>query len=222
MKSPRYVSGIISLAVFAAIAAAMFWIAGSWRYPFLWAAFGIQLIWAIASMKMLDPDLISERMRPRGKDKDPLARRILSIVILLHYGLAAFDLGHWHISDNVGPILQALALVPFSLGWAGLLWSMTTNKFFSSAIRLQADRGHHVITTGPYHWIRHPGYAFASLAFLSEGIVFGSWLSVLPTVLVVSVFVYRTLLEEQLLTQELPGYKEYAEQVRFRWLPGVW
>jgi protein-S-isoprenylcysteine O-methyltransferase Ste14 len=198
--------------------------AGAGRHlPFVWATLGVQATLSLISLHWLDDSMLKERLHPpKGQDKDPLGRFVLSVLFVAHYYLTVEDLGHWHISDNVPVVLQVIALILVALGWAGLYWSMATNKFFSSAIRLQSDRGQIVINTGPYHWIRHPGYAFASLGFLFEGVAFGSWISVLPTIAIAGYLAYRTVLEEKLLTNDLPGYKEYADQVRFRWVPGIW
>src|SRR6185437_9530871 len=198
-----------------------FAIAGTWRLPFFWAVFGSQLIICFLGIGMLDPDLIAERLRPRGKDEDPHARMVLSIILPACIFLAAADVGRWHIS-YIPTWLQIAGLVGHILGWLGIFWAMTINKFFSSAIRLQPDCAQRVIDQGPYAFIRHPGYAFASLAFVMQGIALGSWISEIPTVFIVLYLVYRTFLEEKMLREGLPGYREYMAQVHYRWIPGVW
>ena len=220
MRRSLYI--LASAAGLVCFGAAIFWVAGNWHLPFFWAVLGLYLAASVVGIIILDPDLVSERIRPGGKDADPWGPPILTFLCLVHYVIAAIDVGRLHISDNLPLVLQAPALVLCALGWVGLLWSMRVNRYFSSAIRLQKDRGQYVIKGGPYRWIRHPGYAFASLAFLCEGAALGSWLSVIPAIFIVIDLAYRTNLEERLLREELPGYTEYTQQVRFRWLPGVW
>jgi len=205
------------------IAVLMHQLAGTWKLPFVWAVFAAQVLVMMAGVPFFDPGMIKERLRPpKGQDKDPLGRTVLTFLCFAHFMIAAYDLGHWHISDNVPLALQVVALILTTCGWAGLIWSMAANKFFSVAIRLQSDRGQTVVTAGPYKWIRHPGYAFASMGFFFEGIAFGSWLSVLPVLAIIGYLAHRTNLEEKLLTQNLEGYAEYQKKVPFRWIPGVW
>ncbi len=200
----------------------MFWLAGTWRLPFFWAVLAVQLVLVSIGINFIDRELFSERLHPAGKDADPFGRLVLTVLFLLHFGLAALDVGRLHIADFVPVGVQFVALTGVAIGWAGFLWAMAVNRFFSSAIRLQPERGQQVITTGPYKWIRHPGYAFAALAFLSQAPALGSWLALVPDVPLVLYLVYRTLLEERLLTGDLAGYREYSERVRYRWVPGVW
>ena len=86
------------------------------------------------------------------------------------------------------------------------------NRFFSSAMRIQRDRGQHVITTGPYQYVRHPGYAAFILVALCSGLALGSWGSLLPSLLYIGLFIRRTAVEDRLLREELEGYPAYAER----------
>jgi protein-S-isoprenylcysteine O-methyltransferase Ste14 len=147
---------------------------------------------------------------------------ILVAVFILHYLIAALDVGRFHLSDSVPFAWQCVGTALTYAGLEGLIWTMVVNRFFSSAIRLQEDRGQHVIDSGPYHYVRHPGYAFATVAFLAEGMMLGSWLSIVPILVMMADFAYRALMEERLLKAELPGYAEYCQKVRFRLCPGIW
>lgn len=93
---------------------------------------------------------------------------------------------------------------------------------FSRVVRIQKDRGHTVCTTGPYKYIRHPMYAGVILIFLCFPLSLGSLYSFIPAALIIGLFVLRTLLEDETLKEELSGYKEYVQKVRFRLLPSVW
>ena len=96
------------------------------------------------------------------------------------------------------------------------------NKFFEPSVRIQTDRGHHVIDTGPYAIIRHPGYAFGFAFFLGIPLALGSLWGLIPAIIMSALLVVRTVLEDRTLQNELPGYKQYAERVRYRLVPGVW
>jgi protein-S-isoprenylcysteine O-methyltransferase Ste14 len=105
---------------------------------------------------------------------------------------------------------------------AGLTWAEAVNKFFEPFVRIQTDRGHHVIDTGPYAIIRHPGYALSFPFFLGIPLALGSLWGLIPAILMSTFLVVRTILEDRTLQEELPGYEEYARRVRYRLVPGVW
>jgi protein-S-isoprenylcysteine O-methyltransferase Ste14 len=107
-------------------------------------------------------------------------------------------------------------------GFIGVTWATSVNKFFEPSVRIQTDRGHRVIDAGPYADIRHPGYAFGFLLSLGMPLALGSLWALIPAVMLCPLLVTRTVLEDRTLQNELPGYKEYAERVRYRLLPGVW
>jgi protein-S-isoprenylcysteine O-methyltransferase Ste14 len=96
------------------------------------------------------------------------------------------------------------------------------NRFFSGMVRIQTDRGHRVVSSGPYRWIRHPGYAGALLTYLATPLLLDSSWAMIPAVLTAMLLLYRTRLEDATLRAELPGYSEYARRLRSRILPGVW
>ena len=95
------------------------------------------------------------------------------------------------------------------------------NKFCEPSVRIQTDRGHHVIDTGPYAIIRHPGYAFSFAFLLGIPLTLGSLWGLIPTMIMSALLVVRTVLEDRTLQNELPGYKQYAERVRYRLIPDV-
>jgi protein-S-isoprenylcysteine O-methyltransferase Ste14 len=107
-------------------------------------------------------------------------------------------------------------------GFFGMTWAMSVNKFFEPSVRIQTDRGHRIIDTDPYALVRHPGYAFGFLLFLGMPLALGSLWALIPALLFGLLLVVRTLLEDGTLQNELPGYKEYAQRVRYRLVPGIW
>ena len=96
------------------------------------------------------------------------------------------------------------------------------NKFFEPLVRIQTDRGHRVIDTGPYAIVRHPGYVLGYPLFLGMPLALGSFWALIPAALLCPLLVTRTVWEDRTLREELPGYKEYAQRVRYRLVPGVW
>ena len=118
--------------------------------------------------------------------------------------------------------LQIVALVVAVLCYALIVWAMAANAFFSKVVRIQDDRGHTVATGGPYRIVRHPGYVGGILFELATPIMLGSWWALIPGGFTALFFVVRTALEDKTLHEELPGYAEYAQQTRYRLLPGIW
>jgi protein-S-isoprenylcysteine O-methyltransferase Ste14 len=99
---------------------------------------------------------------------------------------------------------------------------MASNKYFSTFIRIQMDRGHTVAIGGPYRYVRHPGYTGYSMSFFAMSLALGSLWAIIPAGLIACLLVVRTVLEDRTLHKELTGYKDYAQRVRYRLLPGIW
>jgi protein-S-isoprenylcysteine O-methyltransferase Ste14 len=160
---------------------------------------------------------------PGGEGRVHDHHRLLSVPLLvLSWILAGLDLGRFHWSDTMPTWLRVLGLVGYGAAILLDLWAMRTNRFFSSVIRLQRDRGHEVITGGPYRIVRHPGYTGMIAAIVFEGFVLGSWVAMLPVLVVVLLFLRRTINEDRMLRRDLTGYEAYASRVRCRLVPGVW
>ena len=203
-------------------AAALFASAGTFAIAAFWVYLAILAMVFVASFAMLDPGLLRERMRPGGKPP-PLGLKLFTVVLLLHLVVAGLDRGRLHLSDGIPPWLQAAGLAVVAAAYALVLWAMRVNRFFSSVVRIQFDRGQRVVATGPYSFIRHPGYAAGTLIVLASGIALGSWLAaVLLVVTSLPFLFYRAITEDRVLLAELPGYREYAGRVRWRLIPGVW
>jgi protein-S-isoprenylcysteine O-methyltransferase Ste14 len=205
-----------------AAAAALFAAAGTVAIPGFWAYLAIFAVVMIVSFAALDPDLLRERMRPGG-EKPPLALRVFSLVLFAHWIVAGLDRGRFHWSDDVPGWLQGICLFTVAAGYALALWAMRVNRFFSSVIRIQTDRGQHVVTSGPYAFVRHPGYTAGILIIAASGPALGSWLAAaLVVIFSLPFLLYRTITEDRFLQVELAGYSDYAAQVRWRLVPGIW
>src|SRR5579863_8508349 len=217
------VSVYVQSAVFFLLAAAaLFVAAGTFAIVVFWVYLAILAAIFIASILLLDPDLARERMRPGGK-KPPLALRLFSGVMVLHWVIAGLDRGRLHWSDTVPLWLQALALIALAGAYAFCIWAMRVNRFFSSVVRIQSDRGQYVVDRGPYAVIRHPGYLAGIVVVLASGVALSSWIAAaflaVPTL---PFLFYRVITEDRILQTELPGYRDYAQRVPWRLIPGLW
>ena len=211
-----------SASFFILAAVALFASAGTVAILTYWIYLAIFAAVLVAAFLWLDPGLLRERMRPGGK-RPPPALRLFIIVVLAHWIVAGLDHGRLHLSDTVPLWLQAVGLAVFAGAYALCIWAMAVNRFFSSVVRIQTDRGQYVVTTGPYAFIRHPGYAAGILIMLASGLALGSWLAAAVIVIASLPFLfYRAITEDRTLLAELPGYRSYAERVRWRLLPGIW
>jgi protein-S-isoprenylcysteine O-methyltransferase Ste14 len=217
------VSAYEQSAIFLILAAvALFAAAGTIAILGFWLYLAILAAIIVVSLLALDPGLLRERMRPGGQ-RPPLALRLFTIVMFLHWIVAGLDRGRFHWSDGVPPWIEALGLIALAAGYALCFWAMAVNRFFSSVVRIQSDRGQHVVASGPYAYVRHPGYLAGIVIILVSGLALGSWLAALLVIASSLPFLlYRAVSEDRVLQAELPGYADYARRVRWRLVPGIW
>jgi len=171
-----------------------------------------------------NPSLQRERMSPgRGvKSWDRVYSAVSTPLFFLSLVLAGLDAGRNRWTPRLPLLLYLGVTVAYCLGQSLMLWAKRVNSFFSSVVRIQSDRGQIVCCEGPYRFCRHPGY-LGGLAFgLSAPLVLGSWVALIPSGLAALLLVVRTALEDKTLIDELVGYKEYANAVKYRLLPHVW
>ncbi len=201
---------------------ALFASAGTAALVTYWVYLAILGTVFVASFLLLDPDLARERMRPGGK-RPPLALQLFSAVLVAHWIVAGLDHGRFHWSDTVPGWLQWLSLAALAASYALCLWAMRVNRFFSSVVRIQSDRGQQVISAGPYAVIRHPGYLAGIVIVLASGLALDSWLAAAFLAVFSLTFLFgRVITEDRVLQAQLPGYREYAQRVRWRLMPGLW
>ena len=213
------VGGAVYIGLTAAI---LFGCAGRWDLPMFWAYLGVWTAAMVVAMFVVDPGLIQERIRPGPGGKDYATVIWLTPVFVGQSVVAGLDVGRYHWSDTVPVAVQVIALLTTAAGIAVLVWAEAVNRFFSPVIRIQTERGHHVITTGPYRFVRHPGYAASPFVFIGGGLALGSWLAALIGLILALPILRRTVLEDRILHEQLEGYAAYAQQVRYRLFPGVW
>ncbi len=207
-------------------AALLFLSAGSWAWFEGWLYIGLYFLCLIAASAVILPghaEVVAERSKGAigGKTWDIWLTRFL---VIPTFGLLVVAGLHqrfgWKPDFNF--ITQIIGIVLFLLGYVVVVWAMASNKFFSSVVRIQTERGHRAVTGGPYHYIRHPGYAGMLISALGSVLLLSSTWALIPYTLYLVTIVIRTTLEDQTLRAELPGYGEYARQTHYRLLPGIW
>ena len=206
-------------------AAILFVSAGRLDWVMGWVYLGIFVGVTAVTPLTTDPELLIEERGVGKEDSKRWDRRLVGLYGLVSLPIpliiAGLDLRFgWFPQIGLG--LQIGALVLYLLAWGMHIWAMATNKFFSKVIRIQKDRGHTVITGGPYRYVRHPGYVGAIVISLATPLILGSLWALIPGTLGALLIIIRTALEDKTLQEELEGYKEYTEQVHCRLLPGVW
>ena len=203
----------------------LFWPAGTFNWPAAWwfaAAFVLCTLIAVVIVWRVNPEIFAARSRiqPGTKAWDYFFIALIIggfLAVLVVAGLD-FRFG-WSAMPSW---LVGVGYVLFLLGYAGSIWPVAVNRHFEPGVRIQEDRGQTVIDTGPYAIVRHPGYSAAVLLIFGMALMLGSYWALIPAVIAVMGTAVRTLFEERTLRAELPGYAEYTQRVKFRWVPGVW
>jgi protein-S-isoprenylcysteine O-methyltransferase Ste14 len=211
---------------FLLLAAILFVSAGTLEWPMAWAYLGVGLgILVLNALILLprQPEMVAERSHTKedAKGWDRVLGTLMTMTTLVTLIVAGLD-KRFGWSPAYTLAIHLLALLLLALGQGLFTWSMASNKFFSRAVRIQTDRGHTVESGGPYGYVRHPGYVGLIISTLATPLVLGSLWALPLAGLVVVGHVTRTALEDRTLLVELEGYADYAQQVRYRLLPGVW
>lgn len=215
-----------SILVHVAIPAFTFSLAGRIDYWEGWVYNLSNLILLVLTYVALSDrkDLIRERLKPgQGMKRwDKIYYIAASLTYTITIAVASLDAGRFHWEPQVSLLIILLGIPVYCAGHLLVLWEKRTNRFFSSVVRIQIDRKQTVCMDGPYRLVRHPGYVGGSLVGLVTPLVLASFWALIPSTLSVVLLVVRTPREDETLQKELPGYCEYARQVRYRLLPGVW
>ncbi|MGH6823571.1 MAG: methyltransferase family protein [Methylocella sp.] len=206
----------------------LFGSAGTLAWPAAWAIlvlfFGANLL-ITRALARDDPGLLAERMKPLFQKGQPLWDKIIvaSFFVLRAFWLILMGLDAGRFRWSAMPALLQW------LGAAGILTSMwifsrvlQANPFLANVVKIQTERGHKVVTKGPYALVRHPFYAAVLLLLPSAALMLGSWFGLVATALLAGVLILRTVLEDRELHRKLDGYAAYARRVRYRLIPRVW
>lgn len=226
-RKPSLLRILLRLIAFVFILTAVLHIsAGRWDWVMGWVYMAMYACMAVigALVVPLDPELLEERTQIKEgvKDWDKLIAGIGSVF----YPLAILVVAGLDKRNGWSPLfpftLQLAALVVAVVAYPISIWAAAVNRFYSRFVRIQKERGHSVISDGPYHYVRHPGYLGQIIFSLASALVLGSLWALILGSLFAMLLVVRTVLEDRTLKEELEGYKEYTQRVRYRLLPGIW
>ena len=210
-----------------AMAVLLFASAGTPHWPGAWAFLTTSAVLGPACglwLARTDPALLAERMRLTARDEQPAADKKFMLVFVATALIWFVAMGidrRVHASD-VPLALQVLGLAMYLISIGFILWVFYENSFAAPVVRVQTERDHHVISSGPYAWVRHPMYSSIMLFFIGAPLLLGSWWGVAMAPLFAVLFAVRARIEERALIAGLPGYADYTAQVRYRMVPGLW
>ena len=217
----RFISGLIF------IGAILFGTAGTFYWPEAWVYIVIQFGWSAALTVWLwshDPELLKDRLKftkKSAKGWDKVLTFVSMPFYILYLVIPGFDAVRYQWSHvPVWAKVACFILLAGSFLW--ISWIMKENTFLSRFVEIQEERGHKVINTGPYRFIRHPMYIGATILLLSLPVALGSLYALIPTAFCVIFIIIRTVLEDKTLHKELEGYVEYAKKTKYRLIPGIW
>jgi protein-S-isoprenylcysteine O-methyltransferase Ste14 len=219
-----FVRRVIQLGFLLAIfAASLFLTSGRLDWIAGWAYLGLYVGMILATGLVIERDLIAERSRIGEGTKDwDRVLGSLSIFLVTPGALIVAGLDKRLGWSELPLVVQIVAAAFVILGSALTVWSMASNKYFSGTVRIQKDRGHSVVSAGPYGFVRHPGYLAWCISAPAIPLMLGSVWGLIPALLGFCALVLRTALEDRTLHEELPGYPDYARRVRYRLFPGIW
>jgi protein-S-isoprenylcysteine O-methyltransferase Ste14 len=203
--------------------AVLFLSANNIKWVWGWIYIIIYLVYIIINASILPKELIAERGKSKNnvKNWDKILNRINIIPGLGLIVIGGLD-HRFKWTPDLSIYVHFLGLVMYVAGSVLFSWSMMSNHFFSTLVRIQIDRDHKVATTGPYNIVRHPGYSGFILSSLGVPLILGSLWALIPALFTGILFVIRTVLEDRTLYLELDGYKEFSVKTRFRLIPGIW
>jgi protein-S-isoprenylcysteine O-methyltransferase Ste14 len=223
---PRWKILLRAVVLLLAVSALIFGSAGRLNYWQGWLFVTTFVVVFVVAFSLFSDkkDLLYERIKPgpgiKWWDKIFFALYIPALIAL--FTVSALDAGRFRWTTSLPASVYVVGYLVLILSHSVLLWAMWTNRFFSSTVRIQTDRGHYVIQTGPYRFVRHPGYLAGLFWMISAPIVLGSLYGLVPASFVIVLLIVRTYLEDTTLKKELTGYADYAKKVPARLLPHIW
>jgi protein-S-isoprenylcysteine O-methyltransferase Ste14 len=204
-------------------AACLFGAAGRLDWTNAWVLLGLSLASGLAFTIGRSPELAAERRNvAAGKSWDKALVAITVLVAPMAMWITAGLDDRFQWSNGISASASMVGATAAMLGAVLTAWAMRSNRFFSSVVRIQKDRGHTVVEGGPYRFIRHPGYTGMAAFTLATPLILGSYWSFAPAAASVAVTVLRTAMEDSTLNSELDGYADYARRVRYRLVPALW
>jgi protein-S-isoprenylcysteine O-methyltransferase Ste14 len=210
------------------LAAILFFSSGRLDWWFAWIYLGIFVLEVGVNSSVLlrtKPELIAERARqftPQTKRWDRVLATLWGVMSAIVALLVAGLDKRFGWSPQIPLAVQLAAMLFHMFGSAFSAWALVSNAFFAGTVYVQTERGHAVVSTGPYRIVRHPGYLGWMVSGIAAPLMLGSLWAILPGIVAVVALVARTALEDQTLREELPGYQDYASNVHYRLVPGIW
>ena len=201
--------------------------AGRLDWPMAWVYIGVNFLGVITNLIVMvreNPALYAARAQITQEDTKTWDRVIAGLygpLLLVIMAVIGLDAGRYGWS-TVPSWIQYLSIAVFVFGWGFSLWAMVANKYFETSVRIQFDREHETVTSGPYAIVRHPGYLGIILVYGFSPTFLGSLWGLIPVGVLTVMFIVRTALEDKTLHEELPEYPSYAQKVRYRLFPGIW
>jgi protein-S-isoprenylcysteine O-methyltransferase Ste14 len=213
-----------SVLLFGFIICLTFLCAGRLDYWQGWVYNGSNIVFLILSYLLLPRELVEERLDPKEgmKKWDKIFYMISTPVYLATLIICVLDGGRFDWKPRISIPVIIIGIVLYITGQAIILWAKSSNRFFSSVVRIQTDRGQTVCKEGPYRFVRHPGYMGGLIYAIVSPLVLNSFWGLFPTIISIVITILRTSLEDETLQKELPGYLEYTKEVKYRLLPGIW
>lgn len=215
------------LFLFLVFALLLFLSAGTIAWPAAWTFLALFFVFVIAITTWLyrsNPGLLKERMKVASPDQKALDRvlfLVLQVSVVAWLILMPLDAVRFHWSQ-VPLVVQGVGTVLLLCSFSLFFLTFRENSYLSPLIRIQQERGQTVVSSGPYHYVRHPMYAGALLWMIGISLLLGSWYGVLWAVLLVALMGRRAVLEEHMLRAELQGYDSYMNEVKYRLVPYLW
>lgn len=208
------------------LAAILFGGSGHFDWSMAWWLLGVYVVWIGSTALLLMPNrpgVLAERAQRRFSEKrwDTVILALFGMTSMAKYIIAALDFRYGWTQSFSLPV-QVGGMIVAILGYGLVTWGMTANAFFSMVNRIQSERGHSVATTGPYRYIRHPGYLGSILFDLGTPFMLNSLWALIFGIASALLMAMRTAWEDQSLRDELQGYSAYARQTHYRLIPGIW
>lgn len=228
-RKPSIASGLLKwlrqwVIITLMLAAILIITSGHLDWVMAWVYIGLYIVSVVSQWLVLSPELKAERAQIKEDTKS--WDRVLAPLMALYCPACIWITAGLDIRFGWSPFipltLQIVALVIAVLGFLLTMWAMASNRFFYGTVCIQKDRGHTVVTSGPYQYMRHPGYVGAIIFNIATPLILNSLWAFIPAAFTTGIIIVRTALEDMTLKEELDGYRGYAKRVRYRLLPGIW
>lgn len=211
-------------------AVALMWPAGTWRWWEAWVLVGLWTVFVVVATIFLtrhDPELLEERMKivPLQQGQKIWDKFLLSLIFVVGTGLyivPGFDVVRYEWSEPLPVWAEVVAMAIHLPSFLFLGWIMRENTYLSLVVKIDEQRGHQVVTTGPYAIVRHPMYTAVIVLLFAVPVALGSRFGLIPAAVLTVLLIVRTQFEDRTLHTELVGYPEYVKQTRYRLIPGIW